>query len=108
MFEPTITLFQRHKNSYKKVGTRFLRLLSVGNKKLQHTNNRQIDMVLKPTRTITSTQGDNFNNDRDSSKVPRYRWLNYPTDKFYLHKGGLEHELETFDSDLGSDTFGVE
>ena len=63
MFEPTITLFSKATTvSYKKVGTRFLRLLSVGNKKLQHTNNRQIDMVLKPTRTITSTQGDNFNN----------------------------------------------
>lgn len=109
MFEPTITLFSKATTvSYKKVGTRFLRLLSVGNKKLQHTNNRQIDMVLKPTRTITSTQGDNFNNDRDSSKVPRYRWLNWGlTDKYICmpwHKGGLEHELETFDSDLGSDT----
>ena len=106
MFEPTITLFSEAITvSYKKVGTRFLRLLSVGNQYFQNTNNKQIDIVLKPTRTILST--NHFKNERTESKIPPHRWLKWGlTDKYICmpwHDGGQANTVDTFDSDLKFD-----
>ena len=85
MFEPTLIFFSKATIvNYKKVGTRFISRLA-GQKE---DPLKQMDILLKPTRTI---QNSIIENDVDD-KIAPYRLLNWGlTDKFICmpwHYGG--------------------